>query len=163
MRRSLLATALCAAIVTPAFASGPKDAPTFDPKSISNDIRVLSSDEFEGRGPATAGETKTVNWLIAQLKAAGIGEPGIDSRRQLGRSGMSRQRQRRTQRFRATTFANGFSVSGNGIGERRPGARRKRDSRRRAGAGQHQQREGTDASDRPASPNPPARHQRLTR
>ncbi|PNS08983.1 M28 family metallopeptidase [Solilutibacter silvestris] len=75
MRRSLLTVALCAATAIPAFAGGPKDTPTFDPKSISNDIRVLSSDAFEGRGPATAGETKTVNWLITQLQAAGL-KPG---------------------------------------------------------------------------------------
>ncbi|MBS0199487.1 MAG: peptidase M20, partial [Proteobacteria bacterium] len=76
MRRSFLAVALCAAIVATAYAaSGPKGTPTFDPKSISSDIRVLSSDAFEGRGPATAGETKTVDWLIAQLKAGGL-QPG---------------------------------------------------------------------------------------
>ncbi|MGG6462198.1 M28 family metallopeptidase [Solilutibacter silvestris] len=76
MRRSFLAVVLCAAIVAPTHAAnGPKATPTFDPKSISNDIRVLASDEFEGRGPATAGETKTVDWLIAQLKAGGL-KPG---------------------------------------------------------------------------------------
>ncbi|MBS0216314.1 MAG: M28 family peptidase [Proteobacteria bacterium] len=76
MRRSFLAIALCAAIAAPAYAAnGPKSTPTFDPKSISSDIHVLSSDAFEGRGPATAGETKTVDWLIAQLKAGGL-KPG---------------------------------------------------------------------------------------
>ncbi|MBW8824606.1 MAG: M28 family peptidase [Xanthomonadales bacterium] len=76
MRRSFLAIALCAAIAAPIqAANGPKGTPTFDPKSISSDIRVLSSDAFEGRGPATAGETKTVDWLIAQLKAGGL-KPG---------------------------------------------------------------------------------------
>ena len=38
---------------------------------------MLSSDEFEGRGPNTAGETKTVNYLIEQFKAAGL-KPGGD-------------------------------------------------------------------------------------
>ena len=76
MRRSLLAIALCTAtFAISAFATGPKDTPTFDPKSISSDIRILSSDAFEGRGPATRAETKTVNWLIAQLKSAGL-KPG---------------------------------------------------------------------------------------
>jgi hypothetical protein len=38
---------------------------------------VLSSDEFEGRGPATAGETKTVGYIVDQMKAIGL-EPAGD-------------------------------------------------------------------------------------
>ncbi len=36
------------------------------------DIRKLSSDEFEGRLPGSKGETLTVNYLIDQLKAIGL-------------------------------------------------------------------------------------------
>ncbi|MGH8855601.1 MAG: peptidase M20, partial [Telluria sp.] len=53
------------------------DAPVFDPQRLARDVKVLSSDEFEGRGPNTAGETKTVNYLIEQFKAAGL-KPGGD-------------------------------------------------------------------------------------
>jgi Zn-dependent M28 family amino/carboxypeptidase len=53
------------------------DAPEFDAKRLSQDVKVLSSDEFEGRGPNTAGETKTVAYLIEQFKAAGL-QPGGD-------------------------------------------------------------------------------------
>ena len=53
------------------------DAPKFDPQRLSRDVKVLSSDEFEGRGPNTAGETKTVNYLVEQFKAAGM-QPGGD-------------------------------------------------------------------------------------
>ncbi|HEY0490319.1 MAG TPA: M28 family metallopeptidase [Telluria sp.] len=53
------------------------DSPKFDPQRLSQDVKVLSSDEFEGRGPNTAGETKTVNYLIEQFKAAGL-KPGGD-------------------------------------------------------------------------------------
>jgi len=42
---------------------------------ILEHIRVLASDEFEGRGPATPGEDKTVDYLVGQLKAFGL-EPG---------------------------------------------------------------------------------------
>jgi Zn-dependent M28 family amino/carboxypeptidase len=49
----------------------------FDAHRLSDDVKVLSSDAFEGRGPNTAGETKTVNYLIAQFKAAGL-QPGGD-------------------------------------------------------------------------------------
>jgi len=53
------------------------DAPKFDPKRLSQDVKVLASDEFEGRGPNTAGETKTVDYLVQQFKAAGL-QPGGD-------------------------------------------------------------------------------------
>ena len=38
-------------------------------------VKMLASDEFEGRAPGTAGEDKTVNWMAAQFKAIGL-EPG---------------------------------------------------------------------------------------
>ncbi|MBP6309813.1 MAG: M28 family peptidase [Arenimonas sp.] len=60
------------AIATSAFA-----APEFDAKRMSNDVKVLSSDTFEGRGPNTAGETKTIDYIVSQFKAAGL-QPGGD-------------------------------------------------------------------------------------
>jgi Zn-dependent M28 family amino/carboxypeptidase len=62
------------ALTSAAIAASP---PTFDPKHLSDDVRTLSSDAFEGRGPATAGETKTVDYVISQMKAAGL-SPGGD-------------------------------------------------------------------------------------
>ncbi len=50
-------------------------ASTFDPARLDAHIKTLSSDDFEGRGPATAGEQKTVAYLVQQLQAAGV-EPG---------------------------------------------------------------------------------------
>ncbi len=72
---SLLALSLSAAL-NPALAHKPA-VPDVDPQRLSHDVKVLSSDEFEGRGPATAGETKTVDYVVAQLKAAGV-QPGGD-------------------------------------------------------------------------------------
>jgi len=46
-----------------------------DGERMLDHIRVLASDEFEGRGPATPGEEKTVDYLVGQLKAFGL-EPG---------------------------------------------------------------------------------------
>lgn len=54
-------------------------APAIDADKITEHVRVLSADAFEGRAPASAGETKTVDYLIAQLKAAGL-QPGGDLR-----------------------------------------------------------------------------------
>jgi Zn-dependent M28 family amino/carboxypeptidase len=55
-------------------------APAFDVQRLTQDIRTLSSDAFEGRGPATPGETKTVAYLSEQMAAAGL-EPGGDLER----------------------------------------------------------------------------------
>ena len=52
-------------------------APQFDPQQLSRDVQILSSDAFEGRAPDSAGETKTVAFLIEQFKAAGL-QPGGD-------------------------------------------------------------------------------------
>jgi Zn-dependent M28 family amino/carboxypeptidase len=49
--------------------------PIFSPQRLSGHIRILSSDAFEGRGPATEGETKTVGYIVQQMQAAGL-EPG---------------------------------------------------------------------------------------
>jgi Zn-dependent M28 family amino/carboxypeptidase len=43
--------------------------------AIMNDIRKLSSDEFEGRAPGSKGETLTVQYFVDQFKAAGL-QPG---------------------------------------------------------------------------------------
>jgi Zn-dependent M28 family amino/carboxypeptidase len=45
------------------------------PGQILEHIKVLSSDDFEGRGPGTAGEDKTVAYLTAQFQKMGI-KPG---------------------------------------------------------------------------------------
>jgi len=72
-------TLACAiALALPVLAAA-ADAPRFDPKRLSDEVKVLSSDAFEGRGPATAGETKTVEYVVAQMKAAGL-SPGGDLR-----------------------------------------------------------------------------------
>lgn len=52
-------------------------APAVDEARLNADIKTLSSDAFEGRGPATEGETKTVAYLTEQMEAAGL-EPAGD-------------------------------------------------------------------------------------
>ncbi|WP_084691274.1 M28 family metallopeptidase [Sphingomonas sp. SRS2] len=49
--------------------------PMFDTARVSQDVKTLSDDSFEGRAPATAGETKTVDFISKQMKAAGL-QPG---------------------------------------------------------------------------------------
>ena len=53
--------------------------PRFDTARVSEDVKTLSSDAFEGRGPATPAETKTVNYLITRMRAAGLQPGGTQS------------------------------------------------------------------------------------
>jgi len=80
MKRLLLATALFAA----PFLAQAADAPKIDPARLSAHIKVLSSDDFEGRGPATEGEKKAVGYIVGQMKAVGLspaGDVGKDGKR----------------------------------------------------------------------------------
>jgi Zn-dependent M28 family amino/carboxypeptidase len=45
------------------------------PTRMSQTVKVLASDAFEGRAPGTPGETRTVAYLIARFKALGL-QPG---------------------------------------------------------------------------------------
>ncbi len=72
MRHLLLALV---ALASPALAQQSFDV---DPSALAADVKTLASPAFEGRAPGTPGETKTVDWLIAQLKAAGLQPGGPD-------------------------------------------------------------------------------------
>ena len=50
-------------------------AATIDPQAILNRIKVLSSDEYEGRAPGTKGEDLTVRYLEDEFKKLGL-QPG---------------------------------------------------------------------------------------
>ena len=58
-------------------AAAAAEAPKFDPQRLSDEVRTLSSDAFEGRGPATPAETRTLAYVIGQMKQAGL-QPGGD-------------------------------------------------------------------------------------
>jgi Zn-dependent M28 family amino/carboxypeptidase len=72
MKRLFLSVALAAVVAGAACAA----SSPIDPGRILNDIKVLASDDFEGRAPASEGEKKTVAYLIAQMKAAGLQPAG---------------------------------------------------------------------------------------
>ena len=73
MKQLVLGAVAACALCAPAFAADVK----IDPALLSDHIRVLSSDAFEGRGPATPGEVKSVAYITRQFKAAGL-QPGGD-------------------------------------------------------------------------------------
>ncbi|MGI4732431.1 MAG: M20/M25/M40 family metallo-hydrolase [Janthinobacterium lividum] len=53
-------------------------AQTTSPGNLSETVRVLASDPFEGRAPGTPGEAKTTDYLIARLKSLGLEPAGPD-------------------------------------------------------------------------------------
>ena len=63
------------ACALPQSATNDPVGPTIDPARLAAHVRTLASDEFLGRGPATPGETRTVEYIVAQFRAAGV-EPG---------------------------------------------------------------------------------------
>lgn len=50
--------------------------PSFDVARVTADIKTLASDAYEGRGPATPAEVKTIDYVAAQMKAAGLKPAG---------------------------------------------------------------------------------------
>ena len=78
VRRFGLIVALASLSVTAP--TGQSDRPLaskspIDPDRLTAHVKTLASDEFEGRAPATAGEAKTLDYLIRELVAAGV-QPG---------------------------------------------------------------------------------------
>jgi Zn-dependent M28 family amino/carboxypeptidase len=74
MSKSLwFATAVVATLSTAAIGQSAE----FSPQRMSQIVQTLSSDAYEGRGPATRGETKTIDYIVNQFKAAGV-QPGGD-------------------------------------------------------------------------------------
>jgi Zn-dependent M28 family amino/carboxypeptidase len=49
--------------------------PTFDEQAWRGHVERLASDDFEGRAPGTPGEAKTLDYIEAQFRAAGL-QPG---------------------------------------------------------------------------------------
>ena len=47
-------------------------------KNLSDIVKVMASDEFEGRAPGTPGEDKTVAYLIAQMEKIGLTPGGAE-------------------------------------------------------------------------------------
>ncbi len=73
MKQILIGAVAACAIVSSAWAADVK----IDPALLSEHIKVLSSDAFEGRGPVTPGEVKAVAYIAKEFKAAGL-QPGGD-------------------------------------------------------------------------------------
>ena len=53
----------------------PASGSAIDPARLAEHVRILASDDFQGRAPATAGEEKTVAYIAARFREIGL-EPG---------------------------------------------------------------------------------------
>jgi Zn-dependent M28 family amino/carboxypeptidase len=51
-----------------------------DAQTLNRHVQVLASEAFEGRAPASAGEQRTVDYLVEQFSAAGLQPGGEDGR-----------------------------------------------------------------------------------
>lgn len=63
-----LLLANCAPRATPAVSP-------IEPAAIARHVEILASDAYEGRAPGTAGETRTVAYIVAAMQKAGL-QPG---------------------------------------------------------------------------------------
>lgn len=78
MRHALPAVSILALMMAWSPALAQETAPNIDAARMNESVRVLASADFEGRAPASAGEEKTVAWLVEQFKAAGAEDGGPD-------------------------------------------------------------------------------------
>lgn len=70
----LFAATAIALVAVPVVAA---DTGSFSPQRLSQHIQTLGSDAYEGRGVNTRAEVKTIDYIVAQFKAAGL-QPGGD-------------------------------------------------------------------------------------
>lgn len=73
MRKIVLTLLAVAGLNMPLQAQQPE---ALDASAIREDVRILSSDAFQGRGPGERGETMTLAYLKAQFEAAGLSPGG---------------------------------------------------------------------------------------
>jgi Zn-dependent M28 family amino/carboxypeptidase len=75
MTLRLAAAMLLAAVSVPAVA---QTAPAIDAAKLTETVRTLASDQFQGRAPGTIGEERTIGYLIGRLQALGLEPAGVD-------------------------------------------------------------------------------------
>ena len=76
LRVAVMTLPLWVLLASPGRAANPRGVDSIQSTQILEHTRVLASDEFEGRGPGTPGEVKTVGYLVQQFRRAGL-QPGM--------------------------------------------------------------------------------------
>ncbi|MFC5524146.1 M28 family peptidase [Rhodanobacter ginsengisoli] len=67
-----LAAMIAMSLAVLGVANAAEAPPALSAENLKHDTRVLSSDAFEGRGPLSAGEDKSVAYITAAMKKAGL-------------------------------------------------------------------------------------------
>src|SRR5271154_3424349 len=77
MRIERLGIVVALVWASPACTVAPKEQPStdIDDTAYADHVRVLASDEFQGRKPGTPGEDKTVGYLVERFRKLGL-KPG---------------------------------------------------------------------------------------
>ncbi|MDP4788782.1 MAG: hypothetical protein NWR64_02255 [Haliea sp.] len=78
--RIFIAACITTAVSACSASKLPTVAAAVESERLEAMVKVLASDEFEGRAPGTAGEDKTVAYLIDQFEALGVEPGGPDGR-----------------------------------------------------------------------------------
>ena len=75
-------TALLSAAVmlfgAPALAQSTDQATEISAEEITRTVKTMTLDQFEGRAPGTAGEDRTIGYLIGRFEALGLEPGGVD-------------------------------------------------------------------------------------
>jgi Zn-dependent M28 family amino/carboxypeptidase len=77
MRLSAAVLLLSLPLIGTAAPAPPAALPALDAAAFARHVEILASDAFEGRAPGTAGEQRTIEYLVAQFAAAGL-EPAFE-------------------------------------------------------------------------------------
>jgi Zn-dependent M28 family amino/carboxypeptidase len=78
--RFIMSLRHAAALLLPLLAipAAAQNAPGIDPANLTQTVRTLASDQFQGRAPGTTGEERTIGYLIGRLQALGLEPAGTD-------------------------------------------------------------------------------------
>jgi hypothetical protein len=76
MSRCLIAALAAGCLLIPGPAAAAPRDPRITTRQLMRHVEVLASDAFEGRGPATEGERRTIAYISDQLRRRGV-EPGV--------------------------------------------------------------------------------------
>jgi len=69
---------LASALLVSAIAAPASAEPAIDAANLTQTVRTLASDQFQGRAPGTIGEERTIGYLIGRLQALGLEPAGTD-------------------------------------------------------------------------------------
>ncbi len=65
-------------LVAPVYAQSADQATDISAEKIAQTVRTMTLDQFEGRAPGSAGEDRTIGYLIGRFEALGLEPGGVD-------------------------------------------------------------------------------------